>query len=326
MSEGEVIISFSESMQVICDAIANHKTKKFLVGRLGGIELDIFVEYYNAEDKNAVLKSYQYNNLLKYCGYYDKKLSLSVLEKFMKHFVSYFKSCNIVQVANASITSFYGLMKSDNPYYSEHAINSPKYHKVLKSDVLGLPGVVKTNYSSMETLTQLGMLFDHLDGKRVLIVSPFEKEIRTQLQIKDKLFTRPNARFDVNKLKYPTFEKVEYINTFLTTNGFETPHDDFMQTVECYREQLLKKDFDIALVFCGAYTYPICDIVYNELSKSAIHLGGIGQLLFGIKGGSRFVTFEDITNEHWIYPMSEVNKNADGVPLCDGLTAYLKKW
>jgi hypothetical protein len=64
-------------------------------------------------------------------------------------------------------------------------------------------------------------------------------------------------------------------------------------------EKTKEVDFDIAIVGCGAYGFPLASRL-KEDGKIAIALGGLVQLLFGIKG--RRWDNSDLYNEHWVRP------------------------
>jgi hypothetical protein len=74
-----------------------------------------------------------------------------------------------------------------------------------------------------------------------------------------------------------------------------------------------KLDFDIAIIGCGAYGFPLAAYV-KQIGKKAIHLGGAVQYLFGIKSKA----FDNnnklnyLSNEYWVYPnANEVIKNSN---------------
>ena len=61
---------------------------------------------------------------------------------------------------------------------------------------------------------------------------------------------------------------------------------------------------DIAIIGCGAYGFPLAAKL-KEAGKQAIHLGGVTQIMFGIKG-KRWVespTYRFSFNEAWEYPL-----------------------
>ena len=49
------------------------------------------------------------------------------------------------------------------------------------------------------------------------------------------------------------------------------------------KKEIDKVDYDVCLLGCGAYGFPLAAHCKRK-GKQAIHLGGILQLLFGIKG------------------------------------------
>ena len=63
-----------------------------------------------------------------------------------------------------------------------------------------------------------------------------------------------------------------------------------------------KLNFDIAIIGCGAYGFPLAAAV-KRMGKQAIHLGGATQLLFGIRG-NRWENSElrRFFNEYWVKP------------------------
>jgi hypothetical protein len=81
------------------------------------------------------------------------------------------------------------------------------------------------------------------------------------------------------------------------------------------KAEIDKKDFDIAIIGCGAYGFPLAAHV-KRIGKKAIHLGGPTQILFGIKG-KRWIdnpNFNEIINEYFIFPNeSDKVKNANKV-------------
>ena len=145
-----------------------------------------------------------------------------------------------------------------------------------------------------------------LKGKKVLIIHPFDKTIRSQYAKREYIFpgTEILPEFDLLTLKA--------VQTIAGENDerFETWFDalDYM-----YKEAI-KKDFDVAIIGCGAYGMPLAAML-KRAGKQAIHLGGATQLLFGIKG-KRWVDnypskIATLFNDAWVYPdESEIPKAA----------------
>ena len=281
--------------------------KKFKIGRIGGCELEC-LEYFS--DNNLELleipdnfhERLQYLYMYKNCGYYDVKHNKLILKKFLEEIIQYYIDMELLLVANINSEKYCKLA-------CENEVNTfkfPIYRNYKISKFINEKNIA--NYLVIENFFNLHIWFPALENKKILIISPFSEEIKNQLKIKDNLYTN-NTSYNQNlkEMKYPTFKSVQYLQTYLTTNNFETPHDNIMETCEEYYHELDNKDFDIALLMCGAYSYPLSNYIYDKLNKSSIHLGGVGQLLFGIIG-PRYETdyFKPLMNDNWIYPYKTV--------------------
>ena len=78
-------------------------------------------------------------------------------------------------------------------------------------------------------------------------------------------------------------------------------------------EKALQIDFDIAIIGCGAYGFPLAASL-KCAGKQAIHLGGVTQILFGIKGKRWIENPRDKIpfNDSWVYPkLSETPEKKD---------------
>ena len=113
-----------------------------------------------------------------------------------------------------------------------------------------------------------------LYGKRVLIVSPFIDSIKSQIDKKYKLFGDDTPLFHED-------QEYVYYKTFSTLGG-NFLHSNWRETFNKMITDIDKLDFDIALVSCGGYGLPICNFIKTKMQKSAIYLGGVLALLFGV--------------------------------------------
>ena len=71
-----------------------------------------------------------------------------------------------------------------------------------------------------------------------------------------------------------------------------------------------KLDFDIALIGCGAYGFPLGNFIFKKMKKTAIQLGGTVQVFFGIKGKRWEGQFDECDyrkffNNYWVRPSDE---------------------
>jgi hypothetical protein len=134
----------------------------------------------------------------------------------------------------------------------------------------------------------------YLEGRRVLVIHPFEDSIEKQWSKKDKLHKPP---FVLPNFDLITFKAVQ------TIAGETSGYDSWFDALEDMKNKISKIDFDIALIGCGAYGLPLAAHV-KDMGKIAIHIGGSLQLLFGIKG-NRWNDRTDIITDNWIAPLPQ---------------------
>lgn len=113
-------------------------------------------------------------------------------------------------------------------------------------------------------------------GKKVLVVHPFAELIESQYQNKRAfLFSNP--------MILPEFELITIKAVQSLGGGSNTPFPTWFDALYWMEREIDKVDFDIALIGCGAYGFPLAAYV-KSLGKKAVHIGGALQLLFGIRG------------------------------------------
>jgi hypothetical protein len=113
-----------------------------------------------------------------------------------------------------------------------------------------------------------------LEGKKVLVIHPFEETIKNQYQKKEKLYKNENI--------LPNFE-LKTIKAVQTIAGEKSEFKDWFEALESMKNQMNNIDYDVAIIGCGAYGFPLASHA-KKMGKIGIHLGGVTQLLFGIKG------------------------------------------
>lgn len=155
-----------------------------------------------------------------------------------------------------------------------------------------------------------------LKGKRVLVISPFTETIRQQYDKRDLLFP--------GKEILPEFGELLTYKSLMTIGDMR---DDrfatWFEALEHMKREILLMNFDIALLGCGAYGFPLAAEI-KKAGKQAVHMGGVLQILFGIMGkrwdgtrnGGALHIREDIAkyyNEYWTYPLEKRPKEASKV-------------
>ncbi len=144
-----------------------------------------------------------------------------------------------------------------------------------------------------------------LEGQRVLVVHPFAETVEKQYnESRDRLFANP--------LVLPEFASLQTVKAVQSIAGEKVQYADWFEALDYMKSEINKKDYDIALIGCGAYGLPLAAHV-KRMGKKAIHMGGILQFLFGIKS-VRYEELEETKNyinHYFVYPSdNDKPKNA----------------
>ena len=135
-----------------------------------------------------------------------------------------------------------------------------------------------------------------LKGKKVLVVHPFEDSIRKQYSRREEItgVSQILPGFQLDVLKPPV--------TFAGENESAT----WSQQFKAAERELRARDFDVMISGAGGYGLPLAQVA-KDMGKTAIHLGGLVQTLFGIRG-KRFQETSSIAvmmDSTWVSPSAE---------------------
>lgn len=164
-----------------------------------------------------------------------------------------------------------------------------------------------------------------LEGKKVLVIHPFEETIITQYKNRKLLFENTDM--------LPDFELIT-LKAIQTAAGVKSAYKDWFEALETMENQIANIDFDICILGCGAYGLPLAAYI-KRLGKKSIHIGGGLQLLFGIRGKRwdnpeylklynipelESQSYSTLYNENWIRPL-DIDTPKSAVKL-DGATYW----
>ncbi len=260
---------------LLCDEEVNQKIveglsgdQPFFLGRLGSVELECLCHYLYFL-KRRVTKSEGYPNNVKMmmtmnAGFFPAEDSL--LDQFAERYMA-------------------GLKKMDfiwSMWFS--AFEDRLYHEFYPNKMIADYDNTVFPYDRKNPWTTA------LKGKKVLVIHPFEESIRQNYEKRDKLFH--------NREFLPEFELIT-LKAVQSIAGNQTEYSDWFEALESMQKQIDKIDFDIALIGAGAYGLPLGEYI-RGLGRKAIHIGGILQLFFGIKG--KAWNRLGIYNEYWTSP------------------------
>lgn len=157
------------------------------------------------------------------------------------------------------------------------------------------PNVILAEFRGFEPWYKNTAWTRALKGKKVLVIHPFAETIEEQYKKRTQLF--------LNQDILPDF-------TLITLKAVQTSADEkdsrfatWFDALQYMYQEAMTKNFDIALLGCGAYGFPLSAMLKRS-GKQAIHMGGMLQILFGIKGkrwdDDRIVS--PLYNEYWVRP------------------------
>lgn len=253
-------------------------SEPFAAGRMGLFETAIMRMYeYEREDKYQTLMDSLYN-----CsGFFPNDTS------YAPRFIEIMKN----SLGDVDV------LASNRESAERHFINRYCRRDVLVSESLELFDVTRMGTDSWSS---------SLSGKKVLVVTPFTDSVMLQYQKREFIFGEENI--------LPEFSSLQTYRSLMTIGDMNDERfSDWFEALDYMEREILSMDFDVAILGCGAYGFPLATRIKNA-GKQAIHMGGSLQLLFGITGkrwdGSRFGgnMREDVAkyfNESWIYPIEE---------------------
>lgn len=250
-----------------------NKNKPFMVGRFGSSEIQTINRY--VQKKLNIIKEYKNTNRQAICdnaGFFPCKDDL--IDRFSEMMIEYSSQLDLL-----------ALLKNHDEGY------------VVKAHA---KAAQLTHLRGIEPYYHNNPWSQALSGKKVLVIHPFEKTIKSQYEKRELLFANPRV--------LPEFELLT-LKAIQTIAGEKSNFNTWFEALDYMTEEALKINFDIAIIGCGAYGFPLAARLKMN-GKQAIHLGGATQILFGIRG-NRWDNHDYISklyNENWVRP------SADEVP------------
>lgn len=163
-----------------------------------------------------------------------------------------------------------------------------------------------TNLDNLEPFRFKNPWTKALEGKKVVVVHPFQESIEMQYRKRELLFE--------NNQMLPEFD-LRVVKAVQTIAGqLDDRFSDWGEALTYMYNECVKEDFDVAIIGCGAYGMPLASMLKNA-GKVAIHLGGATQIMFGIKGGRwDNNSIASLYNDYWVRPSeSEKPEKANNV-------------
>lgn len=263
------VISNDMANQIILEGLT--ADKPFFVGRLGSVELECLSQYlYLLKRKTLKAKEYPQNVKMMMninAGFFPTEDPL--LDRFSELYLENLQDLDLIW--SMWFSKFEDMIYHD--FYREKII----------ADYDNTVFPIDQKYPWTEGLR----------GKKVLVIHPFSQSIEENYKIKDKLFDNKNFMPDFHLI---TLKAVQSIANSVT------PYSTWFEALDDMKRQIDQMDFDIALIGAGAYGLALGTHVKN-IGKKAVHIGGMLQLYFGIKG--KAWNKLNIYNNYWTSPRLE---------------------
>jgi len=271
-----ILISFEYANKTLSDAILGDKP--FLFGRFGTTELGTLVNYLG-------IKSSKRNYIKLIRGEIQPWWWMRGVRKNMFEASGFFPPTdeNLCRFSEMMLEDMKGLdilasIKMEENFFQNR-----------------FPKAKRLRFNSVEPFFALNPWTHALKGKNILVVHPMTDSIKKQWSIIDKVW--PDGMMPAFNLK--TFKAVQSIA------GEKSEFQSWFDALEYMKSEISKIDFDICIIGCGAYGFPLAAHV-KRMGKKALHFGGVTQLFFGIRGkrweSDPYFPFTNFMNEYWIRP------------------------
>ena len=266
---GSKILTCEEANSAISDKINNNEP--LMVARFGSVELQ-FLNKYLCKCL-GIIDDYPLSNRHTICnnaGFFPN--NSSEMDKFAQLMLKSSSALDIIALWNDT--------------HENHIVR--KYAQGAKGTLLEY--IRPCFYNNTWTRA--------LAGKKVCVVHPFCNTIISQYERRELIYPKGELpEFDLRVVKA--------VQTIAGTN--DNRFSTWFDALDYMKEQISSEDFDVAILGCGAYGFPLAAYV-KSIGKKAVHLGGTTQLMFGIRG-SRWKDDSEIGkklyNDYWVYPSDE---------------------
>jgi hypothetical protein len=270
------------SNKMIYDLLIN--TEPVMIARLGSTELTCMVNYLGVKKKRENRSAKRYIQGQGPAWWWNKKIlqQMSTHAGFFPAEIIQIEAFCEMMISGLSDVDVLGSWLKEEKFFE---LELAKSKKVMLEDLEPFFAELPWTWA--------------LQGKKVLVVHPFAEQIESQYLIRDKLFGYELL---------PSFDLIT-IKAVQSIAGESTSYETWFEALDSMKRQISEIDFEVCILGCGAYGFPLASYVKN-LGKKSIHLGGVTQLLFGIKGArwENYVVYPytNLFNSYWVRPNDNV--------------------
>ena len=247
------------------------------IARIGSVEMQAINSVFN--QKYGLRKGIPHvvmETLSNNAGFFPENV-----ENLYKFFEIYCQAAEAIDIAAV-------LMNRDEDFFYHNYSEAKKYLKL----------------NALEPYYSENPWSKSLENKKILVVNPFVETIKKQYDKRKYLFKDKEV---LPTFELITFKPVQSIGE--NTGGFGT----WFEALEYMKKEISRIEFDIAIIGCGAYAFPLGAFI-KEMGRKAIIVGGATQILFGIKGirWDEHPKISKLYNEYWVRPSANETPKGSG--------------
>ncbi len=156
-----------------------------------------------------------------------------------------------------------------------------------------------------------------LENKTVLVVTSFAESVTQQIPKISNIWRKYEDKNGQTLIPESTkFTAVKFPYGF--ASNIKEKYGSWENILAIVMAEIEQKNFDVALLGCGGYSL-LLGAKIKKMGKSAIHMGGSTQILFGIRG-TRWEDkpwFLENLNDYWTYPLAEDKPEEKAMVNCE---------
>jgi len=284
-----------DASDIIRDRLLN--AAPAMIGRFGATELNCVSNYlFTKKDKYSIL-DYIKGNAEPFFFDEQSVLSMRSLSGFFSPEISLLEKYSEMSISEMRQIDVLGSWLKQEKYF---------FNELNESQFI--------NMAALEPYYHQNPWTTALEGKKVLVIHPFEESIRSQYKKRELLFDNKNV--------LPAFElKTIKAVQSLDSNGVQ--FSNWFEALDSMKVKIDQADFDIAILGCGAYAMPLAAYI-KSLGKKSVVLAGATQLLFGIRGKrwEKHPYISKLFNEHWVSPLPSETPPVSVINRVEGATYW----
>lgn len=252
--------SFEEGGEMIFKLLS--EDKPCMIARYGANELNCIINYLEIKyGDHSVLKNIKEES---HGWWWNEGMKRNM-----------YNGAGFFPTTDENLTKFSEIMLEDSKIVDMLAIFPPIKRNIIKMKPYVPTGVAYFPLVSYDSFLLKNPWTRILEGKRVLVIHPFAELIEAQYSKRKCLFDNPAVLPDFDLI---TLKAVQSIGG-VADQGF----CNWFDGLDWMMREMDKISYDIVLIGCGAYGFPLAAQA-KRTGHKAVHIGGSLQLLFGIKG------------------------------------------